>query len=69
MFLEELIRLEGRGDFAASHCPYCGQADPSLRCMDCDGGELVCLECTLKSHARLPLHRIEVSFLSQDKDV
>lgn len=59
-FLEELIRLEGRGDAAGSSCASCGEEDASYGCTDCWGTWLECQECIVKGHKRLPFHRIKV---------
>ncbi|KAI0039084.1 hypothetical protein FA95DRAFT_1657962 [Auriscalpium vulgare] len=60
-YLDEVLRLEGRGPYAtANQCPRCTtDADPSIRCSDCVGGELLCVPCILKLHSRNPLHRVE----------
>ncbi|KAF9470138.1 hypothetical protein BDN70DRAFT_765136, partial [Pholiota conissans] len=65
-FLEESIRLEGRGDFAReTKCPDCLArrrevvAEAQYRCLDCFLPDLACLECCLKRHQRLPFHVVE----------
>jgi hypothetical protein len=59
-FLQELIRLEGRGNRDLwSHCRLCSQP-ATMRCEDCFGGEMFCSSCMVDLHAINPLHRIEV---------
>ena len=61
-YLDEFLTLEGRGRLAdAEQCSDCGSAEPEFRCTDCHTRDLVCKACCLERHARLPLHRIEVS--------
>lgn len=70
-YLEELLRLEGRGEFDASSCPLCvskgdvfGELPAGVfRCQECFVGELLCAECCIKEHALNPLHVIEVYLL------
>lgn len=62
-YLDEMLRLEGRGGPLLSEvCFLCRAAtNPEFRCAeDCCGGGMTCRECTLASHKRLPLHWIEV---------
>ncbi|KAJ7281287.1 hypothetical protein C8J57DRAFT_1057258 [Mycena rebaudengoi] len=61
LFLDELLRWEGRGDHAQySTCHHCNTGAPEYRCMDCiGGGELVCLDCVRNVHRQLILHRIQ----------
>ncbi|KAG1746445.1 hypothetical protein EDB19DRAFT_1894208 [Suillus lakei] len=59
LFLEEFIRLEGRGTYIQDHC-FCGSNEsPVYRCKDCHGAEAVCHQCILHIHQRQPYHRIE----------
>ncbi|KAF7798547.1 hypothetical protein EIP86_009769 [Pleurotus ostreatoroseus] len=59
-YLDEDIRTEGRGDYLnMDACRECGSPDPCIRCKDCFGEELMCSECTVRRHQRLPLHRLE----------
>lgn len=64
-YLEELIRLEGRGDLLR-RCPTCppdGESGrPQYRCRDCFATDLVCLACCLSAHRDRPLDIIEVRF-------
>lgn len=63
MFLDELLRLEGRGGYRENERCRCKLSLPSLRCIDCDGGELSCQSCIVSGHRANPLHRIEVSHI------
>ncbi|RPD53249.1 hypothetical protein L226DRAFT_576495 [Lentinus tigrinus ALCF2SS1-7] len=63
-YLDELLRLEGRGDFKTPTCPECKQAlytEETLgyRCDDCDDTALYCQACTKERHLRHPFHRIK----------
>lgn len=73
-YLDELNRLEGRGQYRSSQCPSCRRHAatlamdqdretplPTIRCRDCFGGEVVCEGCCLRNHIHNPLHIIEVS--------
>jgi hypothetical protein len=59
LFLEEFLRLEGRGDYSQDIC-VCGKEAATYRCQDCHGCELFCRLCMIRTHERHPLHRIEV---------
>ncbi|KAJ7928681.1 hypothetical protein B0H13DRAFT_1597258, partial [Mycena leptocephala] len=61
-FLDETLRLEGRGDHDIySQCGGCGTADPRYRCsrQACHGPGLFCATCIVENHAVLPTHWIE----------
>ncbi|TFK80817.1 hypothetical protein K466DRAFT_503224 [Polyporus arcularius HHB13444] len=59
-YLEEALRHEGRGLARnSSTCARCSEGTPTLRCLDCAGGEMLCNACMLAAHCRLPLHRIQ----------
>ncbi|KAJ7144867.1 hypothetical protein C8R43DRAFT_891090, partial [Mycena crocata] len=61
-YLDEMIRLEGRGSEAfRSVCATCGTPDPLYRCVEqvCYGPALYCLQCTVHNHRALPTHWIE----------
>ncbi|KAG2112112.1 hypothetical protein DEU56DRAFT_749410 [Suillus clintonianus] len=61
-YFMELIRLEGRGDYAtreACHGHRGCAFEPEYRCKDCFGTELYCKDCTVERHRDQPLHRIE----------
>ncbi|KAJ7050920.1 hypothetical protein C8F01DRAFT_1237590, partial [Mycena amicta] len=64
MFLEELLRREGLGDFTHNpHCARCAQAfrpgsDRIFRCTHC-GDYLQCEECLRSEHQAHPLHVIK----------
>ncbi|KAG2031785.1 hypothetical protein BDR03DRAFT_936229 [Suillus americanus] len=57
-FLDETLRLEGRGTPESLCC--CGLFAPHFRCRDCFGTEMFCHECVLCNHTRNPLHRIDM---------
>ncbi|KAI0740331.1 hypothetical protein C8Q76DRAFT_568472, partial [Earliella scabrosa] len=59
-YLDELLRLEGRGEFADFPC-LCGAAasEAVYRCDDCTDCRMYCQACILASHAAHPLHRIK----------
>lgn len=61
-YLQELLRLEGRGDHMhESTCAGCQTGDATYRCKDCYSPELYCSDCVVSIHARSPLHQIFVS--------
>ena len=61
IILDELLRREGLGNYSTPGlCVNCTKGVGEYRCSDCLGDELYCLACTLSSHRRLPLHRIQV---------
>ncbi|KAG1797496.1 uncharacterized protein HD556DRAFT_1441055 [Suillus plorans] len=59
LFLEELLRLEGRGDLLEAPCSHCGNSFPKYQCQDCFGIDLRCLSCITAAHQRHPLHRLQ----------
>ena len=63
-YLNELLRLEGRGDPTTVKCPTCDAdpavAEPIFRCRDCLFPHPRCSGCLLTAHAHHPFHRIEV---------
>ncbi|KAL0572308.1 hypothetical protein V5O48_009654 [Marasmius crinis-equi] len=70
LFLEELIRLEGRGDSRKQKsCTDCkGLSEdgkelearaPLFRCRYCAMGDLVCAECCVRRHWDIPWHFVE----------
>ncbi|KAF5381782.1 hypothetical protein D9615_005372 [Tricholomella constricta] len=59
MFVAEDIRWDGRGEHLDQLCPECGAGEPKYRCEDCEGGQLLCHECTLAAHRRNSLHRLK----------
>ncbi|KAF7980678.1 hypothetical protein HWV62_37111 [Athelia sp. TMB] len=70
IFLKEILRMEGRGDYAAQEeCPFCTEdrGPAEYRCEDCFGNELYCKGCILLLHSRNPLHRIKASCLLEAK--
>lgn len=63
LFLEEMLRLEGRGGLREAPCSSCGNACPQYRCQDCFGVDLRCSSCITVAHQRHPLHRLQVSMV------
>ncbi|KAF9017023.1 hypothetical protein BDZ89DRAFT_933846, partial [Hymenopellis radicata] len=58
-FLYELVRLKGRGGADKRKCHTCSKPDGAIyRCRECCVKRLVCKECCLAAHGRLPLHII-----------
>jgi hypothetical protein len=60
MFLEELIRLEGRGIFTDGKCELCRKVGV-YRCVDCLAVQFLCTGCMSRVHSFNPFHVIEVS--------
>lgn len=64
VYLRALLRGEGRGETNDEGlCGRCTGTTPghaSLRCRDCHGGELLCVECCVILHRANPLHVVEV---------
>ncbi|KAF8209183.1 hypothetical protein K438DRAFT_1572996 [Mycena galopus ATCC 62051] len=61
-YLEEMLRLEGRGYQAIySRCGGCEEAAPTFRCehQTCHGPSLFCKTCIVERHAVLPTHWIQ----------
>ncbi|KAJ7018738.1 hypothetical protein C8F04DRAFT_976786 [Mycena alexandri] len=58
-YLHLLLRLEGAADADVELCPSCNETKPTIRCKQCFGGEMYCKACTVKMHAKSPLHIIE----------
>ncbi|KAI0056878.1 hypothetical protein BV25DRAFT_1920621 [Artomyces pyxidatus] len=60
-YLDEVVRMEGRGPWAAvDKCPGCNAPEsPTVRCRDCVGRGLVCAHCAVRAHAANPLHVLE----------
>ncbi|KAF9549373.1 hypothetical protein CPC08DRAFT_648216, partial [Agrocybe pediades] len=66
-YIEEFLRLEGRGDADTEKCMNFESCHSSLkdngeafRCKDCDTEALYCRGCMLDIHQNLPLHRIQI---------
>ncbi|KAG1844382.1 hypothetical protein F4604DRAFT_1596194 [Suillus subluteus] len=57
-YLDELIRLEGRGK-AHHACHACGDSDAPYRCEDCFSVNLFCCSCIITLHQNVPLHRVK----------
>ncbi|KAJ7447609.1 hypothetical protein B0H11DRAFT_1744856 [Mycena galericulata] len=60
-FLHILLFLEGRGEHRAyAVCASCRVGKADHRCDRCmSGGELLCRECIVKEHKKLPLHVVQ----------
>ncbi|KII83222.1 hypothetical protein PLICRDRAFT_85247, partial [Plicaturopsis crispa FD-325 SS-3] len=61
IYLDECMRLEGRGTRRRLvTCPGCNLAKPPcIRCQECFGGTLFCVDCMVERHKCLPLHIVE----------
>ncbi|KAJ7093352.1 hypothetical protein B0H15DRAFT_947488 [Mycena belliarum] len=58
-YLAEFLRWEGRGDHGPL-CAICSAQTGEYRCSHClNGGELLCAECVVDAHRRLPFHQIQ----------
>ncbi len=67
-YLDELLRQDGRGDFATENlCPDClsrSSANPApaeYRCHDCFLPDLTCSACFICRHRLNPFHNVEVT--------
>jgi len=60
LYLDELIRLEGRGVFTNNLCELCRNGG-MYRCLDCLAVQLLCPGCMSRVHSFNPFHVIEVS--------
>ncbi|KAF7331140.1 CxC2 domain-containing protein [Mycena sanguinolenta] len=61
-YLDEMLRLEGRGgSFSWSRCASCEAENPLFRCAHqiCHGPEMFCAACIVQKHNCLPTHWIE----------
>ncbi|KAJ7885134.1 hypothetical protein B0H14DRAFT_3082330 [Mycena olivaceomarginata] len=61
-FLDELLRLEGRGDHRwQTKCSTCPEVVGMVyRCRDCFTDALFCQPCVVTTHKDNPLHRVEM---------
>ncbi|KAJ8515304.1 hypothetical protein ONZ45_g7245 [Pleurotus djamor] len=59
-FIDEFLRLEGRGGFSSCSTPHAEEEEGLYRCQDCSTSHLYCLDCILVRHRELPLHRIQI---------
>ena len=68
VYLAELLRIEGRGDFIKAPCQSCHMSllGFGFRCVDCHDLGLYCQNCLVKTHASNPLHCVHVSYLHHD---
>ncbi|KAJ6451151.1 hypothetical protein C8R45DRAFT_848553 [Mycena sanguinolenta] len=61
-YLDEMLRLEGRGGAVCNlRCASCEDFNPLFRCAHqiCHGPEMFCAACIVKKHSCLPTHWIE----------
>lgn len=67
IYLAEIIRLEAptlTGPCPGVHGRPCSSQDlAAFRCLSCSDPRLFCVECFLKIHQTLYLHRVQVSFI------
>jgi hypothetical protein len=63
-YLDEMLRLEGRGEMVDT-CAICGVQGPTFRCCQqlCLGTGMFCAQCIVQNHSLLPTHWVEVSFM------
>ncbi|KAF8166405.1 hypothetical protein BJ912DRAFT_1025886 [Pholiota molesta] len=59
LFLEELLSLESRGCWPTNDCARCHTQEGTYQCVECSGREMLCMQCIIKSHKQLYLHRIQ----------
>ncbi|KAJ7725467.1 hypothetical protein B0H16DRAFT_1332689 [Mycena metata] len=61
MYLDQLIQLEGHGDYQEDDfCIICGVApDRLFRCRDCFTDDIFCQTCLVHAHGSTPLHIVE----------
>ncbi|KAK6969028.1 hypothetical protein R3P38DRAFT_2671570 [Favolaschia claudopus] len=60
VFLSEMLRHEGRGSHNRASVCQCGIGAPNFRCIHCmSGGRLLCQDCIVSEHERLPFHSIQ----------
>ncbi|KAJ7022851.1 hypothetical protein C8F04DRAFT_970965 [Mycena alexandri] len=61
MYLDQLIQLEGRGEYQVDgRCIICGVAPGEYRCCGCFTDDLYCKECIVVTHRDIPLHGVEM---------
>ncbi|KII87541.1 hypothetical protein PLICRDRAFT_62996, partial [Plicaturopsis crispa FD-325 SS-3] len=60
-YLDECMRLEGRGTRCRTVCPHCPTEgrEGVICCRNCFNGGMMCIECMIERHRHLPLHIIE----------
>ncbi|KAJ8456927.1 hypothetical protein ONZ51_g11830 [Trametes cubensis] len=59
VYLDELLRHDGRGSYTRALCPMCLDEAPAvIRCEDCSPGPLLCPGCCVRAHIRCPFHRV-----------
>lgn len=64
MYLQEMVRRDGRGLAPHRQCSYCpDRSNPGraiIRCMSCAPGPLRCEACAVAAHSSNPFHRVKV---------
>ncbi|KAM6490841.1 hypothetical protein JOM56_013710 [Amanita muscaria] len=62
VFLDEFVRLDGRGGscITLDRCSGCSKQNPEYRCRDCFSGQLFCKDCISRYHAYNPFHFLEI---------
>ena len=68
-YIDEMLRLEGRGDLSDLSACTCGlhfdwMSIPGYRCDDCHDMRLFCVSCFVFKYLSNPLHRAKVSSLT-----
>ncbi|KAJ6506688.1 hypothetical protein C8R45DRAFT_816824 [Mycena sanguinolenta] len=61
-YLQEMLRLEGRGEkIFHEKCALCDEDTPLFRCSNqgCHGLQMFCAACTVTKHSSLPTHWVE----------
>ncbi|KZP28679.1 hypothetical protein FIBSPDRAFT_728847 [Athelia psychrophila] len=59
-YLDEMHRHDGLGVSGRPlTCPDCAMQEGVIKCLDCLSGPLKCVQCTMRCHKHLPLHRLQ----------
>ncbi|EIN10159.1 hypothetical protein PUNSTDRAFT_64703, partial [Punctularia strigosozonata HHB-11173 SS5] len=58
-FLDALLAHEALPTATTTACSICHRSTGEYRCQDCLGGCMMCKDCTIAAHRKLPLHHIE----------
>ncbi|KAI9069790.1 hypothetical protein FKP32DRAFT_1559042 [Trametes sanguinea] len=63
LYLNELLRHDGRGGYTHERCSACPSSDDAglavIKCQDCTPGPLVCPSCAITRHTHSPFHRVK----------